>query len=88
VAGEGWIRMLSFIPYLSSPASGSPLGTVLRARTARRVPALGATYLPCCTTASKSQCTKHRKVAQERMLAPPASSQPLPGWARGPLSVP
>jgi hypothetical protein len=36
VAGEVWIRMLAFIPYLSSPARGSPLGATLRARTARR----------------------------------------------------
>jgi hypothetical protein len=36
VAGEGWIRMLGSIPYLSSPASGSPMGVALRARTARR----------------------------------------------------
>jgi hypothetical protein len=35
VAGEVWIRMLGSIPYLSSPASGSPLGTALRAHTAR-----------------------------------------------------
>jgi hypothetical protein len=28
------------------------------------------------------------RLCGERMLAPPAGSQPLPGWARGPLSVP
>jgi hypothetical protein len=28
-------------------------------------------YLSCCTSASKSQRTKLRKVARERMLAPP-----------------
>jgi hypothetical protein len=28
------------------------------------------------------------RLHRERMLAPPAGSQPLPGWARGPLSVP
>jgi hypothetical protein len=36
VAGGVWIRMLGSIPYLSSPASGSPLGAMLRARTVRR----------------------------------------------------
>jgi hypothetical protein len=36
VAGEVWIHMLGSIPYLSSPAIGSPLGSVLRARTVRR----------------------------------------------------
>jgi hypothetical protein len=36
LAGEVWIRMTGSIPYLSSPASGSPMGTVLRDRTMRR----------------------------------------------------
>jgi hypothetical protein len=36
VVGEGWIHMLGSIPYLSSPASGSPLGVMLHACTARR----------------------------------------------------
>jgi hypothetical protein len=36
VAGDVWIRMLGSIPYLSSPTSGSPLGSVLRARTLHR----------------------------------------------------
>jgi hypothetical protein len=36
VVGEGWIRMLGSIPYLSSPASGSPTGAVLHDRTVHR----------------------------------------------------
>jgi hypothetical protein len=32
---EVWIRMLGSIPYLSSPASGSPLGAALHACTTR-----------------------------------------------------
>jgi hypothetical protein len=36
MAGEVWIRMLGFIPYLSSPASSNTLGVALHIRTARR----------------------------------------------------
>jgi hypothetical protein len=36
LAGGVWIRMPRSISYLSSPASGSPLGAALHARTARR----------------------------------------------------
>jgi hypothetical protein len=36
VVGEGWVRMLGSIPYLSSPASGNPFCATLCARTARR----------------------------------------------------
>jgi hypothetical protein len=36
VVGEGWIRMLGSIPYLSSPASGSPTSAVLHDRTVHR----------------------------------------------------
>jgi hypothetical protein len=36
VVGEVWIRMLGSIPYLSSPASGSPLGAALHARTTHK----------------------------------------------------
>jgi hypothetical protein len=36
VVGEVWIYMLGSIPYLSSPASGSPWGAALRAHTMRR----------------------------------------------------
>jgi hypothetical protein len=36
MAGEVWIRMLGFIPYLSSPASSNTLGVALHIRTTRR----------------------------------------------------
>jgi hypothetical protein len=36
MVGEVWIRMMDFIPYLSSPASSNPLGVSLHIRTARR----------------------------------------------------
>jgi hypothetical protein len=42
-----------------------------------------ATYPSYCRTASKSQCTKLRKAARGRMLAPPVGSQTLLGWAWG-----
>jgi hypothetical protein len=67
----------------------SPRGTATRDGSAKcsehhNVPcgSWATTYLPCCITALKSQCTKLRKLARERMVAPPVGSQPLPGWGQ------
>jgi hypothetical protein len=49
---------------------------------------MGRHVSTCCTIISKSQRTRLRKATREWMLAPPMGSQHVPGWARGPLSVP
>jgi hypothetical protein len=47
------------------------------------------TYWSCCTVSSESQRIKTQKDCTGKgCWRHPAGSQPLPGWARGPLSVP
>jgi hypothetical protein len=49
VAGEGWVCIPGSIPYLSSPASRSPMGAALRDRTEHRPNPGGdkGTQVPC-----------------------------------------